>query len=139
MRSANQGINAVSRIIPILAAVFLVASVGATPAVQGEAIKLDAPAFEWLDVIEDGATFEWSVDVVNNTNEAIRVRVFLDLRDDDDRSINRDDQGNPNDLVIITIEPGATVPVKQQGMLPYDHAAEVVAYSHRYEIIQGED
>ena len=102
MRSANQGLSAASRIIPILAALFLVSSLGAAPAVQGEAIKLDAPAFVWLDVIEDGATFEWSVDVVNNTNEAIRVRVFLDLRDDDDRSINRDDQGNPNDLVIIT-------------------------------------
>ena len=139
MRSAKQGINAVSCIIPILAAVFLVTTSGAAPAMQGAAIRLDAPEFVWLDVIEDGATFEWSVDVVNNTDAPIRVRVILDLLDDDETAVNRDEQGNPSDLVIITVEPRTTVPVKQQGMLSYDVAAGAVSYRHRYEIVQGED
>lgn len=91
---------------------------------------------DWLDVVEEGATYEWSVDVTNHTGNTVRLRIILTLLDDDDRAINRDEQGNPFDAVIITVEPGQTVPVEQQGIIAYDRAAEVVTYRHRYRIIQ---
>lgn len=104
---------------------------------QGDPVRLDNTYFDWLDVVEDRATFEWSVDVRNETDQPLRLRVVLDVLDDDDSSVNRDAQGNPIDMVIITVEPGQTVPVKQQGSMSYDLAAEVVTYRHRWEIIQG--
>jgi len=94
---------------------------------------------DWLDVVEEGATYEWSVDVTNHTGNTVRLRIILTLLDDDDRAINRDEQGNPFDVVIITLEPNdppATVVVKQQGIISYDLAAEVVTYNIRHRIIQ---
>jgi hypothetical protein len=104
---------------------------------QGDPVRLDNTYFDWLDVVEDRATFEWSVDVRNDTDQAMRLRIVLDILDDDDKSVNRDAQGNPVDVVIITVEPGQTIPVKQQGSISYDLAAEVVTYRHRWEIIPG--
>jgi len=94
---------------------------------------------DWLDVVEEGATYEWSVDVTNHTGNTVRLRIILTLLDDDDRAINRDEQGNPFDVAIITLDPNdppATVVVKQQGIISYDLAAEVVSYNIRHRIIQ---
>ena len=91
----------------------------------------------YLDIVEGLMTFEWVVDVRNNTNEPLRLRIVFDLLDDDDRPINRDEQGNPQNAAIITVEPQQTVPVEQQGSLSYDLAAEIVTYRHRWEIIQA--
>jgi len=109
---------------------------GATPVPQSDPIELRNPYFDWVDVIEDGATYEWSVDVTNNTSSAVRLQIILDLLDDDDRPINRDEQNNPYDAVIITVEPGQTVAVEQQGVIAYDKAAQVVTYRHRHRVIQ---
>ncbi len=79
---------------------------------QGEAITLLNPDMIYLDIDVEGLmTFEWVVDVRNNTNEPLRLRIVCDLLDDDDRPINRDEQGNPQNAVIITVEPQQTVPV----------------------------
>ena len=106
-------------------------------AAQGEAITLLNPDMVYLDIVEDLATFEWVVDVRNNTDEPLRLRIVLDLLDDDDRPVNRDEQGNPQNAVIITVEPQQTMPVEQQGGLSYDLAAEIVTFRHRWEIIQA--
>lgn len=121
--------------LAISSLVFL-ASTSAGSAPQNDPIELRNPYMDWVDVVEEGATYEWSVDVTNNTANAVRLQIILDLLDDDDRAINRDEQGNPFDAVIITVEPGQTVPVEQQGIIDYDRAAEVVTYRHRHRIIQ---
>ena len=102
---------------------------------QTEPISLDNPDMARLEIVEDLATYEWNVDVRNNTNQPIRLRIIFDLLDDDDSPINRDEQNNPQDFVIISVEPNQTIPVKQQGSLSYDRAAEVITYQVRREII----
>ncbi|MCH7824224.1 MAG: hypothetical protein IH849_05430 [Acidobacteria bacterium] len=104
---------------------------------QGERITLLNQDMVYLDIVEGLMTFEWVVDVRNNTDEPLRLRIVFDLLDDDDQLINRDEQGNPQNAVIITVEPRQTVPVEQQGSLSYDLAAEIVTYRHRWEIIQA--
>lgn len=116
---------------------FYAASAGASA--QNAPIELRNPYMDWLDVVEEGATYEWTVDVTNHTANTVRLRIILDLIDDDDHAVNRDEQGNPFDVVIITLEPGeppAAVVVKQQGIISYDLAAEVVSYTIRHRIIQ---
>lgn len=121
-----------------LVVALLVSSLAAAPAPQSDAVRLDNTFFDWVDVLDELATFEWSADVVNNSQEPLRLRIILEVLDDDDRVVNRDEQGNPTDAVIITVDPGQIVPVKQEGALSYDRAAEVVTYRHRWEIIQGD-
>jgi hypothetical protein len=121
-------------LIPV--ALALAAPSSAALALQKDPIELRNPYFDWVDVIEDGATYEWSVDVTNNTSSAVRLQIILDLLDDDDRPINRDEQNNPYDAVIITVEAGQTVAVEQQGVIAYDKAAQVVTYRHRHRVIQ---
>lgn len=103
---------------------------------QNDPIELRNPYFDWVDVKEDGALFEWSVDVTNNTAEPVQLQVILDLLDDDDRPINRDEQNNPLNAVIVTVQPGTTMPVEQQGIIDYDRAAQVVTYRHRHRVIR---
>ncbi len=133
MRSASLALRTLVTI-----GVLLLAPVWVGDAVaQGEAITLLNPDMVYLDIVEDMATFEWVVDVRNNTDEPLRLRIVLDLLDDDDRPVNRDVQGNPQNAVIITVEPQQTMPVEQQGGLSYDLAAEVVTFRHRWEILQA--
>ena len=115
--------------------VFLAPAVQSFSHTQTEPIRLDNQDMEWLEIVEDLATYEWNVDVLNNTNQPIRLRIIFDLLDDDDSPINRDEQNNPQDFVIISVEPNQTIPVKQQGSLSYDRAAEVITYQVRREII----
>ena len=115
--------------------VFLAPAVQSFSHTQTEPISLDNQDMEWLEIVEDLATYEWNVDVLNNTNQPIRLRIIFDLLDDDDSPINRDEQNNPQDFVIISVEPNQTIPVKQQGSLSYDRAAEVITYLARWEII----
>ena len=132
MRSARLAFR-----ILVTTGVLLLAPVLVADAVaQGDAITLLNPDMVYLDVVEDLVTFEWVVDVRNNTDQAVRLRIIFNLLDDD-RPVNRDEQGNPQNAVIITVEPRQTVPVEQQGGLSYDLAAEVVTYGHRWEIIQA--
>ena len=135
MRPWRTAAGALCGTLAILSLVFL-APRSAASAAQNSPIELRDPYMDWVDVVEEGATYEWSVDVTNNTANAVRLQIILDLLDDDDRAINRDEQGNPFDAVIITVEPGQTVPVEQQGIIDYDRAAEVVTYRHRHRIIQ---
>ena len=115
--------------------VFLAPAVQSFSHTQTEPISLDNEDMAWLEIVEDLATYEWNVDVLNNTNQPIRLRIIFDLLDDDDSPINRDEQNNPQDFVIISVEPNQTIPVKQQGSLSYDRAAEVITYQVRREII----
>jgi hypothetical protein len=105
---------------------------------QAGAVRLANEFMDWDDVREEAALFRWSVDVTNTSGQAVRVRLILDLLDDDDRPINRDAQGNPNDTYTITIEPGQTTAVQRQGSVSYDRAAEVITYRIRPEIIPGD-
>ena len=118
---------------------FVAYSVAAPATPQDPQVRLDNTSFDWIDAIEDMASFEWSVSVVNNSNAGRRLRVILDLLDDDDRPINRDERGNPNDAVIVTVEPNQTLEVRQQGALNYDRAAEIVQFRSRFEIIEDND
>ena len=102
---------------------------------QTEPISLNNPDMAWLEIVEDLATYEWNVDVLNNTGQPVRLRIIFDLLDDDDSPINRDEQNNPQDFVIISVEPNQTIPVIQQGSLGYDRAAEVITYQVRREIL----
>jgi hypothetical protein len=103
--------------------------------IQTEAISLSNPDMAWLEIVEDLATYEWNVDVLNNTGQPVRLRIIFDLLDDDNSPINRDEQNNPQDFVIIKVEPNQTIPVIQQGSLGYDRAAEVITYQVRREIL----
>ena len=103
--------------------------------IQTEAISLSNPDMAWLEIVEDLATYQWNVDVLNNTGQPVRLRIIFDLLDDDDSPINRDEQNNPQDFVIIKVEPNQTIPVIQQGSLGYDRAAEVITYQVRREIL----
>jgi|TARA_B100000745_G_scaffold270703_1_gene197737 hypothetical protein len=103
--------------------------------IQTEPISLNNPDMAWLEIVEDLASYEWNVDVLNNTRQPVRLRIIFDLLDDDDSPINRDEQNNPQDFVIISVEPNQTIPVKQQGSLSYDLAAEVITYQVRREIL----
>jgi hypothetical protein len=103
--------------------------------IQTEAISLSNPGMAWLEIVEDLATYEWNVDVLNNTGQPVRLRIIFDLLDDDDSPVNRDEQNNPQDFVIIKVEPNQTIPVIQQGSLGYDRAAEVITYQVRREIL----
>ena len=103
--------------------------------IQTEAISLSNPDMAWLEIVEDLATYEWNVDVLINTGQPVRLRIIFDLLDDDDSPINRDEQNNPQDFVIIKVEPNQTIPVIQQGSLGYDRAAEVITYQVRREIL----
>lgn len=135
MRPSRVVISALcATLIPV--ALALAAPSSAALALQKDPIELRNPYFDWVDVIEDGATYEWSVDVTNNTSSAVRLQIILDLLDDDERPINRDEQNNPYDAVIITVEAGQTVAVEQQGVIAYDKAAQVVTYRHRHRVIQ---
>lgn len=107
----------------------------ATPA-QNAPIELANEFMEWVDVNEEGALFRWSVDVTNNTANPVRLQVIFDLLDDDDRPINRDEQNNPLNTTIVNVEPGARLPVEQQGIVAYDRAAEVVTYQASYRVIR---
>lgn len=106
------------------------------PAAQNAPIVLANWFMEWVDVNEEGALFRWSVDVTNNTSEPVRLQIIFDLLDDDDRAINRDEQNNPLNTTIVTVEPGARLPVEEQGIVDYDRAAEVVSYQASYRVIQ---
>lgn len=100
-------------------------------------VRLANQMFDWLDAREDAATFEWSVDVVNETDRAYRVRVILELLDDDDRVVNRDERGVAADTVTITVEANSQESVQASGQLPYDLAAEVVSLRHRRELVDS--
>jgi hypothetical protein len=131
--------NTTLKIACLVVAVFAAASMGSSAsgtAFQNDPIELRNPYFDWVGVVEQGATYEWSVDVTNNTAAPVRLQVILDLLDDDDRPVNRDDQNTPFDVVIITVEPGQSMPVEQQGTISYDRAAEVVTYRHRHRVLQ---
>ncbi|SVD30207.1 uncharacterized protein METZ01_LOCUS383061, partial [marine metagenome] len=68
--------------------VFLAPAVQSFSHTQTEPISLDNQDMEWLEIVEDLATYEWNVDVLNNTNQPIRLRIIFDLLDDDDSPIN---------------------------------------------------
>ena len=139
MHYAKAGNGAVIAALVATFVAFVAYSVAAPAAPQDPQIRLDNTSFDWIDAIEDMASFEWSVNVVNNSNAARRLRVILELLDDDDRPINRDERGNPNDAVIITVEPNQNLEVRQQGALNYDQAAEIVQFRSRFEIIDDND
>lgn len=100
-------------------------------------VRLTEQTFDWLDAREDSATFEWSVNVINDTSRAYQVRVILELLDDDDRVINRDERGVSTDMVTITIEANSQQSVQARGELAYDLAAEVVSLRHRRELVDS--
>ena len=139
MHFPKLGSRAVSAALAAIFVAFVAYSVTARATPQDPQIRLDDTSFDWIDAFEDMASFEWSVNVVNNSGAAQRLRVILDLLDDDDRPINRDERGNPNDAVIITVEPNQSLEVRQQGALDYDQAAEIVQFRSRFEIIENND
>ena len=101
---------------------------------QSSDVRVRDRGFDWIDADGDIATFSWQVEVINETDRAYRVQVILELLDDDDRVINRDEQGINRDFVTVTLEPGERQTVGNQGQLPYDRAAELVSYRHRREL-----
>ena len=101
---------------------------------QSSDVRVRDRGFEWIDADGDIATFTWQVEVINDTDQEYRVQVILELLDDDDRVINRDEQGINRDFVTVTLKPRTRQTVGEQGQLPYDRAAELVSYRHRREL-----
>ena len=97
----------------------------------------DSKRFDWVDAGPEVATYEWSADVVNETGRAYQVRVILELLDDDDQVINRDENGAPMDMVTVTVEANTTQSIRASGELPYNVAAEVVSLRHRRELVDS--
>jgi len=127
-----------TRVIRTLALVVLLSiTAGLSAAQDTPDVRLANQKFDWLDAREDSATFEWSVDVINETNRAYQVRVILELLDDDDRVVNRDERGVSTDMVTITVEANSRRTVQASGQLPYDLAAEVVSLRHRRELVDS--
>jgi hypothetical protein len=127
--------NPVIRTLVLVALLSTVA--GLSTAQDTPDVRLMDQKFDWTDAREDTAHFEWSVNVVNETNRAYQVRVILELLDDDDRVINRDDSGAPSDMVTITVEANSRQSVQASGRIPYDMAAEVVSLRHRRELVDS--
>lgn len=137
MRPRKTAVKGLFALVVTMAATTVLA-IGTPWTPQAGAVRLENEFMDWADVVEEAAMFVWSVDVTNTSGQAVRVRLILDLLDDDDRPINRDAQGNPNDTYTITIEPGQTTAVQRQGSVSYDRAAEVITYRIRPEIIPGD-
>lgn len=113
----------------------LPAAAVAFPPLQPD-VRLEEPRFDWVDASEETAFYEWSVEVVNDTDRTHRVRVVLELLNDDDQVVNRRADGQPMDFVDLTLEPGQRHTVERQGEIAYELAAEAVSYRHRRELIQ---
>ena len=113
------------------------------PVPGGEALAQDITKrheyMEYIDVVEDMVTYVWSVDLRNDSPEPLRLQIIFHVLDDDGGPLNVDEQGNPNDFMIVTIAGGTEVPIEQQGSLSYDLAAEIVTYEFRWKIIQAPD
>lgn len=111
----------------------------ALPATAGaQRVELEDHEFAYVDADETTAFFRWSVDVVDQGGDGLRVRVILELLDEDDRVVNRDAQGRNSDVVTVTLEPGeGRKSVRQQGRIAYDRAANVVTSRVRWEIVEG--
>jgi len=137
VRPGKAAVKGLFAIVVTMAATTILA-IGTPWTPQAGAVRLENEFMDYTDIVEERALFRWSVDVTNTSGQAVRVRLILDLLDDDDRPINRDAQGNPNDTFTITIEPGQTTAVEREGSVSYDRAAEVITYRVRPEIIPGD-
>jgi len=129
-----------THVIRTLALVALLSTIaGLSIAQDAPDVRLveDSKKFDWIDAGPEMATFEWSADIVNETDRTYEVRVILELLDDDDQVVNRDENGAPADMVTITIEANSTQSIRERGQLPYDVAAEVVSLRHRRELVNS--
>ena len=129
-----------THVIRTLALVALLSTIaGLSIAQDAPDVRLveDSKKFDWIDAGPEMATFEWSADIVNETDRTYEVRVILELLDDDDQVVNRDENGAPADMVTITIEANSTRSIRERGQLPYDVAAEVVSLRHRRELVNS--
>jgi len=108
------------------------------PPVVAQEVALDNYTFDFVDADDTTAFYRWSVDVVDRTGEGIRVRVILELLDEDDRVVNRDEQGRNPDVVTVILEAGeGRKSVRQQGRIAYDRAANVATSRVRWEIVES--
>ena len=129
-----------THVIRTLALVALLSTIaGLSIAQDAPDVRLDPETkwFDWVGADPETAKFEWSADVINETNRAYQVRVILELLDDDDQVVNRDESGAPADMVTVTVEAHSTQSIRASGELPYDVAAGVVSMRHRRELVDS--
>ena len=103
-------------LIPLLAAAFWQAGV-----------RVHEQHFDWTTADQDQAHFEWSAAVINETTKPYEVQIVLELLDDDDNVIHRDD-------MTITLQPAQQRNVQHEGALDFDAAVAVVSYRFRREV-----
>lgn len=109
----------------------------AVPATAAQEVVLENEDFQFVDADETTAFFRWSVDVVDGGGDGVRVRVILELLDEDDRVVNRDDRGRSADSATVTLEAGeGRRTLNQQGSIRYDVAADVTTWRIRWEIVE---
>lgn len=103
-----------------------------------QSVSLEDDSFQFVDADETTAFFRWSVDVVDEGGEGLQVRVILELLDEDDRVVNRNEQGRNADTVTVRLEAGeGRQTVRQQGRIAYDLAADVATWRVRWERVDG--
>lgn len=126
------------RLAVVLLLVVAAGPLAAVAAAQQSDIRIRDPYFEWVDADAQVATFEWSVELVSTMQEPQRVRVVLELLDEDDQNVEEqapDRCRAANNTQELTVQPGTTVQVTQRGNIPYDCAAEVVTFRARRELL----
>lgn len=131
-----------SRRSRVLATVTLLLCVGLLlPAAASQAVRVADSSFDWTDIEQERALFEWSADVVNERPAEVQARVSLLLLDGDDETVCWDQDGQrrcARDSVEITLQPSQTRTVQHQGSMPYEHAAEVVSWRVRVDPVRPE-
>lgn len=113
---------------------FLLLILVAAPASGAQSVRVADNTFDWTDIEEDRALFEWSAEVVNERSREAEVRVMLVLLDADDEVVCWSRGGQERcarDSVDVTLEASGTRTVRSQGSIPYDRAAEVVSFRFR--------
>jgi hypothetical protein len=132
-----QRIDSAHVIRTLALAVLLSMTAGLSVAQNTPDVRLENQTFDWTDAREDSARFAWSADVINETSRDYQVRVILELLDDDDRVINRDERGVPSDVVLVSVEAGSRQTIRADGEMPYDLAAEIVSIRYRRELVDS--
>ena len=123
----TRSFRAAARLAP---AMLLIATLAlALPLAQ---LRLGEHSFDWTTVETERAHFAWSAEVVNESSSPFEVTVAVDLLDDDDATVgSRSGCTVRGGTAVVSVPPGQTRTVRNEGSLPFDCAADVVSFRFR--------
>ncbi|MFW6198743.1 MAG: hypothetical protein ACOC5E_02860 [Acidobacteriota bacterium] len=131
-----------SRFMPGPPALALLPLLIALPTAAAQTVRVADSTFDWTDIEQERALFEWSADVVNEQPREVEVRVTLLLLDGDDEVVcwgQGAEERCARDSVDITLEASGERTVRDEGSIPYDRAAEVVSFRFRVDPLRPEE